>query len=326
MIKMILGASFACLISSCKPATSTASTHDNRPVGNDELMQAVAAAAKGDLAALEICAERGDLEACYNLAKKLPDQKIHQQGEHRSMAQERAWRLYLRAGQGGYVPAQLELGLRLSSAPVLDAERLLPPSASEVDPDLGFAWYMKAALQGDASARFCVASCYLSGRGVERNSNEAMKWLTLNAGAKHAMSLRYLGQLYLHGADQIEKDPERAVKNLVLALSLGDLGAAPDLARCYHGGTGCSKDLKMTSKLIEISLGHKIKINGLVLGQEDLPNLFKSKSRAQICKIWGCELSSQNQTIDLQKCLPDSRIRIELEFDSQDFCTKIREI
>jgi hypothetical protein len=38
-------------------------------------------------------------------------------------------------------------------------------------------WYRKAAEQGDADAQFSLASCYLAGQGVAKNSQEAAKWL-----------------------------------------------------------------------------------------------------------------------------------------------------
>jgi hypothetical protein len=38
-------------------------------------------------------------------------------------------------------------------------------------------WYRKAAEQGETDAQFSLASCYLAGQGVAKNSQEAAKWL-----------------------------------------------------------------------------------------------------------------------------------------------------
>jgi hypothetical protein len=38
-------------------------------------------------------------------------------------------------------------------------------------------WYRKAADQGEVEAQLSLASCYLTGRGVAKNSQEAARWL-----------------------------------------------------------------------------------------------------------------------------------------------------
>jgi Sel1 repeat len=44
-----------------------------------------------------------------------------------------------------------------------------------------FAWYLKAAEQGNAQAQLSVAACYLHGQGVAQDSQEAMRWQRLAA-------------------------------------------------------------------------------------------------------------------------------------------------
>ena len=38
-------------------------------------------------------------------------------------------------------------------------------------------WYRKAAEQGDVEAQLALASCYMSGRGLAKNPQEAARWL-----------------------------------------------------------------------------------------------------------------------------------------------------
>ena len=47
---------------------------------------------------------------------------------------------------------------------------------NEIDYELAVEWYYKAAVQGDKSAAFALASSYVHGEGVDRDLRLARKW------------------------------------------------------------------------------------------------------------------------------------------------------
>lgn len=49
-----------------------------------------------------------------------------------------------------------------------------------------FKWYTKAAEQGYAEAQFCLAECYITGIGTERNWERAIDWYRKAAEQGHA--------------------------------------------------------------------------------------------------------------------------------------------
>ena len=49
------------------------------------------------------------------------------------------------------------------------------------DPELGFYWFLKSAMQGDGDAQYAVGLCYEEGMGVEVDLDEALEWYARSA-------------------------------------------------------------------------------------------------------------------------------------------------
>lgn len=62
----------------------------------------------------------------------------------------------------------------------------------EKDMDEAVKWIRKAAEQGDAQAQYNLGVCYISGDGVVPNKQEAMKWLRKAAKQGHPQAKEIL--------------------------------------------------------------------------------------------------------------------------------------
>ena len=72
-------------------------------------------------------------------------------------------------------------------------------------------WFQKAADQGNADAQFNLGVMYRVGKGVEKDSKEAVKWFEKAADQMHANAQSTLGYMYRDGKG-VEKDSKEAVK------------------------------------------------------------------------------------------------------------------
>lgn len=82
------------------------------------------------------------------------------------------------------------------------------------------AYLLKKAKAGDVDAQNQLAYCYHTGKGVQRNPDECVRWYTLAAMQGHPEAQHNLGVLYLNG-DGVEKDYEQAYTWGVLAAENG---------------------------------------------------------------------------------------------------------
>ena len=62
-----------------------------------------------------------------------------------------------------------------------------------------FAYYRKAAAQGNADGEYGLGSMYAVGEGVKRDPAEARKWITRAAERGHAAAINSLAQAYIEG-------------------------------------------------------------------------------------------------------------------------------
>ncbi len=75
------------------------------------------------------------------------------------------------AAEGGFVAAQLDLGLRLYQSRVED------PALQQAAWEAARTWFEKAVQGGSANARFNLALCYLYGKGVAEDKSRAFSLL-----------------------------------------------------------------------------------------------------------------------------------------------------
>lgn len=88
----------------------------------------------------------------------------------------------LKEAEAGDAKAQYKLGLAFydgckgppvkSSTGIIKVRIILRQNTS-----LAADWFRKSAAQGYSEAQFMLGKCYLAGNGVEKNKEEAMKWL-----------------------------------------------------------------------------------------------------------------------------------------------------
>jgi TPR repeat protein len=116
--------------------------------------------------------------------------------KHRS----KAIKLLSASGQGGYVKAQLQLG------DMYDAGDLVTKNLQKA-----FAWYTRAAMQGDSVGEYKVGMMTLRGRGTKRDANLAASWLKKSAEQGNARAQTNYGSLHLTGSG-VEVDYTEAVR------------------------------------------------------------------------------------------------------------------
>jgi TPR repeat protein len=97
------------------------------------------------------------------------------------------------------------------------------------------------AENGNARAQSYVGSMYDSGRGVERNYAEAMRWFSMAAEQGDAYSQMHLGFLYEQGLGAT-RDEKVAAQWYAKAADQGDAYSEARLAGMYRDGRGLAQD------------------------------------------------------------------------------------
>lgn len=108
----------------------------------------------------------------------------------------RAMEWLQKAADRGRSEAQFQLGFQYETAPTPDYRRALE-------------WYRRAAEQGNAMAQSNLATMYLFGKGVPRDTNAALEWSRKAAQQGNAVSQARLGAMYFAG-DGVPQDALQA--------------------------------------------------------------------------------------------------------------------
>jgi len=125
-----------------------------------------------------------------------------------------AMRLFRRAAEQGYAPAQIWL------AYILDQ--------SEQNEE-AVAWYRKAAEQNDARGQLSLGEMYLKGEGVTKDLVQGADWVRKAATNGSTDAMRLLATNYQQGGMGLEADPEQARYWLQQAADHGDRWAQQQL-------------------------------------------------------------------------------------------------
>jgi TPR repeat protein len=109
-------------------------------------------------------------------------------------------------------------------------------------------WFQKALTQarpeaerGDPRAQFVLGSLYAGGRGLPKDSVQAVAWLRKSAEQGDARAQFSLGQMYADG-DSVSKDGGQALTWLRKGAEQGNANAQFGLAFLYRDGNGVSED------------------------------------------------------------------------------------
>lgn len=169
-------------------------------------------------------AEGGDLEAQYEMSRRLED------GEGTKVDLEEAVRWARRAAEKGHAKSQYRLGVYL-----VDGDGVMP------DPKEAYLWFRKAAEQGDAYAERAMAISLQEGKGVKADPVEARMWLLRAAEhdqpqAQWQVGCEYYGQKPDIARDAIAARWFRKAAEQLHPQALISLGI------CYRQGRGVPKD------------------------------------------------------------------------------------
>ncbi len=178
--------------------------------------QPLVPAKSGKVAALEVAAELGVIDAQLQLAR------MYGAGEEVPLNHVKAFDLYhhivndhaemrphnVRASSVAH--AFVELGNYYRNG--------IPGSTIKVDKRraAGLLWHAASYL-GDAEAQCNLAQMYLDGEGMPRNSRLAINWLTNAAKKRHGKSQAILGDLLWRGAMDVRRQPHKGLAFLSLA-------------------------------------------------------------------------------------------------------------
>lgn len=88
------------------------------------------------------------------------------------------------------------------------------------DKTMAFDWCMKAAQQGDSEASYCVGLSYLNGDGVDKNNEEAIRWLRVAAQADYIDGQLDLARALLR--EKTESSFKEATEWLTRGAALGN--------------------------------------------------------------------------------------------------------
>ena len=130
-------------------------------------------AEQGDVRTLRQKANRGDVEAQYNLGVSYREGK----GVDRDYAQAVTW--WRKAAWQGHARAQSALGFMYANGQGVSSDCVQAVT-----------WYRIAAEQGVARAQFNLGVMYAKGDGVPQDRIEAHKWMSLAAALPESAAAR----------------------------------------------------------------------------------------------------------------------------------------
>ena len=110
-----------------------------------------------DVGILNIIAKEEHYANAYNYAYS-----FDREGDY-----SEAFKWYKLSAEGGYAPAQNNLGIMYEEGKGVGK-----------DNNKAFNWYLKSAEQGNVTAQYNVGSCYLRGKGVNKDLKKAEEWFT----------------------------------------------------------------------------------------------------------------------------------------------------
>ncbi len=133
------------------------------------------------------------------------------------------------------------------------------------------------AAEGDPTAAAYMGRMYRQGWGVQKNLEEAAKWLQTGADGGVPFAHHRLGWMYARGEVGGKRDNVNAVKHWKLAAEKGEPSAQLDLGVMYWRGDGILKDLVLAYTWMSIASGNEVPA-----ANQNLENLTVEMSADQI--------------------------------------------
>lgn len=163
-----------------------------------------------------------------------------------------------RAAGSNHMLAQRFLGALYLNGAAADGKMTVKPDAKK-----GAEWYLRAAYNGDGPSQAVMGALYMTGKGIEKDSVQAIKWNRLAAKKGLAGAQQRLSALY---ADQKRRNSyERAIILNRDDFAAGDAQAGYNLGRIYYYAPAPYTNLRQAVKLFEATSG-KVAASALMMG------------------------------------------------------------
>ena len=132
-----------------------------------------------------------------------------------------AMRLFRKAAEQGYAPAQAQLAI------ILDRSE---------NNEEAFAWYQKAADQNDAEGQYGLGMMYLAGDGIEKDETQGIQLIEAAAQQNLTRAMISIFHFYEKGLHGLPADTQQAVNWLERIAATDNKWAAELLASAYRNG------------------------------------------------------------------------------------------
>ena len=116
---------------------------------------------------------------------------------------------------------------------------------AEEAPEVG--GLLEQAARGDSAAQHALAIRYRDGKGVAKNTAEALRWGHLAADQGHADAMDFIGFMFFHGVE-VSRNPDVAAGYFKAAAGQS-AQAAWNLGQCYFAAQGVPQDIPKALEL-----------------------------------------------------------------------------
>eukprot|EP01032_Pedospumella_encystans_P016540 gene16540-18869_t len=184
-------------------------------------------------------------DAKVDLEKELDDNYISAQWRY---CQESTNRIFAAAEAGSHL-AQAYLSILYDREGTL-VQKNLDKAAEYATRALPY--LEENSIKDNMYAQFNFAMCYVDGRGVGKDENEAVRNVWRAADQNHAGSQHMLGLCYSKGTG-VAQDEIEAVKYYTLAAEQGHVRAQYSLGTKFASGTGVTKNVKEAARFYKLA-------------------------------------------------------------------------
>ncbi|WP_198007903.1 tetratricopeptide repeat protein [Methylovulum miyakonense] len=123
----------------------------------------------------------------------------------------------------------------------------------EINDELAFMWFEKAAEQGNMGSQYAVARCYFEGKGTEQSDDLAFKWAEKSSHQGFGEAFELLGDLFREGrgVDQDNKSALGCYEKAAIAGVKGAVSKRTNMLLMWRDIADFSKSKEVVLKRIE---------------------------------------------------------------------------
>jgi len=160
------------------------------------------------------------------------------------------------------------------------------------------------AEKGDAKAQLELGNAFSSGGfGLEKNQQEALKWIRKAAEQNYALAQNDLGVCFVAGKG-LEKDQQEAVKWFRKAAEQGFAMSQFNLGTCYYNGNGVRQDVSEAVKWYRKAAEQNYALAQSVMGDLYGSGIGMSQDLTEAVK-WYRKAAEQNYA-SAQRCVGEA--------------------